>query len=225
MGPTTGAPLATLVGSADGWAALLPDGSYQLSGDPGGLWSVAGLSRFEPRELDNLPSSCPPCGGCPTMERTDATEPTAVVADTVDLLTGILLAHPVDSPPRQLVDHFDIPVGAVLLGDGVRPPRAEGLITAFDRVPPDRFPSFDDFAAAVMHDPSTTPAEPDASARCGACSARCWSRRTRRPRRSAPPWSVDGSTPMPSSAPTGTSWVNGRPTPISSRPVIPSERP
>jgi WD40 repeat protein len=52
--PTTGAPLATLVGSADGWAALLPDGSYKLSGDPGGLWWVAGLCRFEPRELDNL---------------------------------------------------------------------------------------------------------------------------------------------------------------------------
>ena len=54
MGPTTGATLATLVGSADGWAALLPDGSYKLSGDPGGLWWVAGLCRFEPRELDNL---------------------------------------------------------------------------------------------------------------------------------------------------------------------------
>ena len=162
MGPTAGAPLATLVGSADGWAALLPDGSYKLSGDPGGLWWVAGLSRFEPRELDNLPSSCPPCGGCPTMERTDAAEPTAVVADTVDLLTGILLAHPMDSPPRQLFDHFDIPIGAVLLGDGVRSPRAEGLIAAFDRVPPDRFPSFDNFAATVIHDPpSTTPAEPD----------------------------------------------------------------
>jgi WD40 repeat protein len=52
--PATGAPLATLVGSADGWAALLPDGSYKLSGDPGGLWWVAGLCRFEPRELDNL---------------------------------------------------------------------------------------------------------------------------------------------------------------------------
>ena len=52
--PTTGAPLATLVSSADGWAALLPDGSYKLSGDPGDLWWVAGLCRFEPRELDNL---------------------------------------------------------------------------------------------------------------------------------------------------------------------------
>jgi hypothetical protein len=96
------------------------------------------------------------------MERTDAEEPTVAVADTVDLLTGILLAHPMDSPPRQLFDHFDLPVSTMLLGDGVRPPRAEGLIAAFDRVPPDRFPSFDDFAATVMHDPpSRTPAEPD----------------------------------------------------------------
>ncbi|MBL7498620.1 TIR domain-containing protein [Frankia sp. CNm7] len=42
----------------DGWAALLPDGSYKLAGDPAGVfWWALGLRRFEPGELDAyLPS-------------------------------------------------------------------------------------------------------------------------------------------------------------------------
>jgi len=49
----TGACLATLVAFANGYAVLLPDGSYKLSGDPGGaLWWAVKLCRFGPGELD-----------------------------------------------------------------------------------------------------------------------------------------------------------------------------
>jgi WD40 repeat protein len=51
--PDSGALRATLIGFAEGgWAALRPDGAYQLGGDPAGLWWAAGLCRFEPGELD-----------------------------------------------------------------------------------------------------------------------------------------------------------------------------
>lgn len=43
----------TLIGLADGWAALTRDGRYKLSGDPADqFWYVIGLCRFEPGELD-----------------------------------------------------------------------------------------------------------------------------------------------------------------------------
>ena len=52
-GPETTVPAATLVALAgDGYAALLPDGGYKLSGDPGDrLWWLNGLRRLRPDEL------------------------------------------------------------------------------------------------------------------------------------------------------------------------------
>jgi WD40 repeat protein len=46
-------PALTLLGPAEGWAALAPDGRYKLEGDLGGLfWHVIGMCRFETGELD-----------------------------------------------------------------------------------------------------------------------------------------------------------------------------
>lgn len=52
--PGTGELLATLVAlPEDGYAVLLPDGSYKLAGEPGGgLWWAVKLCRFAPGELD-----------------------------------------------------------------------------------------------------------------------------------------------------------------------------
>jgi WD40 repeat protein/3',5'-cyclic AMP phosphodiesterase CpdA len=48
-----GGLLATLLPLADGWACLLPDGSYKLEGSPADeFWYVSGLCRFEPGQLD-----------------------------------------------------------------------------------------------------------------------------------------------------------------------------
>ncbi|WP_043911060.1 TIR domain-containing protein [Kitasatospora griseola] len=47
------AALATLLGSPDGWAALLPSGAYKYEGDVAGeFWHAVGMCRFEPGELD-----------------------------------------------------------------------------------------------------------------------------------------------------------------------------
>ena len=44
---------ATLLGTADGWAAFAPDGRYKTEGVVSGqFWHVIGLCRFEPGELD-----------------------------------------------------------------------------------------------------------------------------------------------------------------------------
>jgi WD40 repeat protein/uncharacterized protein YjbI with pentapeptide repeats len=44
---------ATLLGTADGWAAFAPDGRYKSDGAVSGqFWHVIGLCRFEPGELD-----------------------------------------------------------------------------------------------------------------------------------------------------------------------------
>ncbi|MGF7238549.1 MAG: pentapeptide repeat-containing protein [Frankia sp.] len=52
----TGEPLATLVGlDRGGWAALFPNGSYKLVGDPGGaFWWTLRTSTFGPGELDGV---------------------------------------------------------------------------------------------------------------------------------------------------------------------------
>ncbi|WP_107469935.1 TIR domain-containing protein [Streptomyces sp. 3211] len=43
----------TLMGMADGWAALTPAGGYKYEGDVAGeFWHVVGMSRFTPGELD-----------------------------------------------------------------------------------------------------------------------------------------------------------------------------
>jgi hypothetical protein len=44
---------ATLLGTAEGWAAFAPDGRYKTDGVVSGqFWHVIGLCRFEPGELD-----------------------------------------------------------------------------------------------------------------------------------------------------------------------------
>ncbi|WP_279340462.1 TIR domain-containing protein [Sphaerisporangium perillae] len=44
---------ATLLGLAEGWAALSPDGRYKTEGDvTGQFWYVIGMCRFDPGELD-----------------------------------------------------------------------------------------------------------------------------------------------------------------------------
>jgi WD40 repeat protein len=52
--PTTGDVRATLLAlETGGYAVLLPDGSYKLTGDPGrSLWWAIKLCRFTPGELD-----------------------------------------------------------------------------------------------------------------------------------------------------------------------------
>jgi WD40 repeat protein len=69
----TGALLATLVSFAQhGWAALLPDGSYKLVGDPGESFRwVVGHCAFGPGELDSFDSA---------VRRLDETEPIASLA-------------------------------------------------------------------------------------------------------------------------------------------------
>ncbi|MFG2072818.1 WD40 domain-containing protein [Nonomuraea maritima] len=48
-----GSRQATLLGLAEGWAAVAPDGRYKLQGDPAGqFWHVVGMTRFELGELD-----------------------------------------------------------------------------------------------------------------------------------------------------------------------------
>ncbi|MFC5666562.1 TIR domain-containing protein [Kitasatospora misakiensis] len=54
--PEEGRPtaLATLLGTPDGWAALLPSGAYKCEGDVAGeFWHAVGMCRFEPGELDS----------------------------------------------------------------------------------------------------------------------------------------------------------------------------
>ncbi|WP_406095094.1 TIR domain-containing protein [Kitasatospora purpeofusca] len=54
--PEQGRPtaLATLLGTPDGWAALLPSGAYKCEGDVAGeFWHAVGMCRFEPGELDS----------------------------------------------------------------------------------------------------------------------------------------------------------------------------
>ena len=62
-------------------------------------------------------------------------------ADGLDLLAGIMLAQPADSPPRQAAEHFGIPVGAVLVREGTPPPDADALLAGLSSLPPDpQFP-------------------------------------------------------------------------------------
>lgn len=52
--PATGTLLTTMVASADGWAVLLPGGSYKLHGQPAGLWWAIGLCRFDLADLPDI---------------------------------------------------------------------------------------------------------------------------------------------------------------------------
>ena len=82
-------------------------------------------------------------------------------ADALDLLAGIMLAHPVDSPARQVGEHFDIPPGAVLIRDGVPVPDADALLAAYRRLPPDpELPLGPEVRLVISHTTSL-PEEPD----------------------------------------------------------------
>ncbi|MGH9445787.1 MAG: WD40 repeat domain-containing protein, partial [Terriglobia bacterium] len=51
----TNSLLATIVPTAQGWAAFTPDGRYKAVGNLGGaFWYAIGLCRFEPGELDEF---------------------------------------------------------------------------------------------------------------------------------------------------------------------------
>ncbi|MGH3841915.1 MAG: pentapeptide repeat-containing protein [Pseudonocardiaceae bacterium] len=52
--PASTAQLATLIASEEGWAALLPDGSFKLAGHPADLWWTIGLCRFDPADLADI---------------------------------------------------------------------------------------------------------------------------------------------------------------------------
>jgi KAP family P-loop domain len=68
------------------------------------------------------------------------TRPGSPPADSVDLLVGIMLTHLRDSPPRHLLEHFDIPLGAVVRREGIQPPNSEALLTAVGGLAPDQPP-------------------------------------------------------------------------------------
>jgi hypothetical protein len=73
-----------------------------------------------------------------------------VLVDSRDLLVGILLAHPTDSPARQLFEHFDIPLGAVLPTGPARTPDASTLLDAARNVPADELPALDTTADSIL---------------------------------------------------------------------------
>jgi hypothetical protein len=63
--------------------------------------------------------------------------------DSFDLLAGIMLADPAGSPIRDLLDHFRIPVGTILLRDNVSLPSIDKLINIWADTPTDRMPPLD----------------------------------------------------------------------------------
>ncbi|MGH8900535.1 MAG: P-loop NTPase fold protein [Egibacteraceae bacterium] len=72
--------------------------------------------------------------------RAGGAAPGAGTVGSLDLLAGILLAHVADSEPRQLLDHFGIPYGAVLGAAGARRYDGNGLLAAVRRLPADALP-------------------------------------------------------------------------------------
>ena len=56
--PESGVLLATLICTQEGWAAVTPDGRDKLGGDTAGaFWFAINLCRFEPGELEFVPSA------------------------------------------------------------------------------------------------------------------------------------------------------------------------
>ncbi|MGH8887419.1 MAG: P-loop NTPase fold protein [Egibacteraceae bacterium] len=72
--------------------------------------------------------------------RAGGAAPGASAVGSLDLLVGILLAHVADSEPRQLLDHFGVPLGAVLGAAGARRYDGDGLLAAVRRLPADALP-------------------------------------------------------------------------------------
>lgn len=82
--------------------------------------------------------------------RTGSAPSGAEPVTSVDLLTGILLAHPRDSEPRQLLAHFGVPLGAVLGRPGARPVEAGELLATRRGLPDDELPPLDSDASLVL---------------------------------------------------------------------------
>ncbi|MGH3621674.1 MAG: P-loop NTPase fold protein [Sciscionella sp.] len=96
------------------------------------------------------------------LTRTRADDPGVARVDSLDLLAGVVLADLRGSPARELLEHFGIPLGAVLRRGGTHPPSAETLLMAVERLPVDQLPPIDRTTIFVIEDVlSSTPAEPD----------------------------------------------------------------
>lgn len=72
--------------------------------------------------------------------------------DAGDLLAGILLADLRGSPARELLDHYRIPVGAVLRRDRVQLPSPEVLLDTLESLPPTLVPPIEVFIVADLLD-------------------------------------------------------------------------
>ena len=81
--------------------------------------------------------------------------------DTLDLLAGIALAHLRDSPARELLEHFDIPLGAVLSADGRRRYEAEALLQAAAKAPDAVVPPDTELDEIIRHASTTFPPSDD----------------------------------------------------------------
>ena len=84
------------------------------------------------------------------LARTQASKPSEVLVDSVDLLAGLALAHLRDNPVSQLLAHFQIPPGALLSDGGSRSYRAEAILAAVQRIPDGTIPPIDNQAAQIL---------------------------------------------------------------------------
>lgn len=83
------------------------------------------------------------------LVRTGATSPDGAPVNSFDLFAGTLLADPQGSPARELLDHFNIPAGAVLRGNGAQP-SVDALLRAIKRVPDGQLPPVDTETTTVL---------------------------------------------------------------------------
>jgi len=87
----SGRPVATMIGVRDGYAVLLPDGSYKLVGEPdGSFWWMIKCVRFEPGELDQYD---------PTVRRLTEDAPLPLPASWHPITPRV--APPGPRPPRK----------------------------------------------------------------------------------------------------------------------------
>lgn len=67
----SGDPIAALMAWPNGWAVLLPDGRYKVSGEVGDFWWASGLCRFGVSDLDELAPYLPNLRRIPEDEPLD----------------------------------------------------------------------------------------------------------------------------------------------------------